>query len=82
MSIFKKKKFFSDVPCWEIPEQRFFFRKIVHAKSFTGHISQYFSKILKGGIRRDIAASKLSIGITNFDLKIFFLRTEISKHAA
>ena len=67
----------------EIPRRRkiFFFRKIFYAKIFTGRISQYFFKILKGGVRRDLAASKLLLGVENLTRK-YSLATEISNHAA
>ena len=45
---------------------------ILYAKIFADHISQYFSKILKGDVRRDLAASKLFCENTKFNPKIFF----------
>ena len=66
---------------WGIPGRRNdFFRKIVHAKSFTGFISQYFFKIAKGGVRTLRASSSLLLGESKFG-PLHFLGGEISKHA-
>ena len=59
-------------------EEKIFFRKILYAKSFTGRISQYFFKNPKGGVRGLQVASKLFIGITNFDPEIFWYAKNIS----
>ena len=61
--------------------QNDFFRKIVHAKSFTGFISQYFSKFQKEVLEHFEPHLTYYWGSRNFD-PFYFLGGEISKHAA
>ena len=68
MSIFTKKYFRWCSVLGDSQDKDFFFWKIVHAKKFKGFISQYFFKILKGGVRRVLAASNLLLGVNVWSL--------------
>ena len=83
MSIFKKKKFFSDVPYWGNPrtKKNFFFEK-----SFTPKVSQVaflniFSKIQKE-VLEEIWRHLSYLVESQISTRKYFLRIEISKHAA